>query len=457
MNPEQAKYEQLWSEHPQYRIVAPGENLADSFLQIAKPQSYHTVADFGCGTGRGALRIREKTGATVRMFDFSMACLDTKVACSLGEGFSFTQHDLTEPFAEKFDLGYCTDVMEHIPPEDVERVLLNLGVACKRLFLCISTEDDVMGALIGAPLHLTVKPALWWHTLLEELGFRVDASQDLGSAVMLYASLYANGEDFCEHSDLNVELERVKDNIRKNLGLGLAEIAPHEAQDTHVCVLAGGPSLADFEDEIVEMGRRGVPMVTMNGTYKWLADRGIKPAAMFMVDARELNERFVHRIYDGCKYIFSSQAAHEAVKKTPAGQTLLYHSSANETLNELFAEQGPKREWYPVPGGSTVTTRALVALAMLGFRNIEVFGWDSCLRDDKHHAYDQPENDGQAVVEIRVGEKTFKCHPWMVIQAEEAKQLVRHIFGKIPDFNLCVRGDGLIAHILNHAAALADA
>jgi 16S rRNA G1207 methylase RsmC len=105
VNPEQAKYEQLWSEHPQYRIVAPGENLADLFLSVAKPQPYQTVADFGCGTGRGAARIREKTGCAVRMFDFSVACLDTKVACTLGEGFSFTQHDLTQPISERFDIG----------------------------------------------------------------------------------------------------------------------------------------------------------------------------------------------------------------------------------------------------------------------------------------------------------------------------------------------------------------
>jgi hypothetical protein len=84
-----------------------------------------------------------------------------------------------------------------------------------------------------------------------------------------------------------------------------------------------------------------------------------------------------------------------------------------------------------------------------------VFGWDSCLRDGAHHAYAQPENDGAPVVEIEVGGRTFKCHPWMVVQANEVSRIIRFILGPIEGFELEVRGDGMIAHMLQHAAALA--
>jgi SAM-dependent methyltransferase len=459
VNPEQTKYEALWGKFPAYRHISNGELVADYFLEVAKPTAVQTIADFGCGTGRGGLRIRQLTGANLRLFDFAENCLDADVKEALTEGFSFARHDLTQPFGEKFDIGYCSDVLEHIPPEDVEKVLLNLGMACKRLFLCISTEEDHMGVLIGEKLHLTVRDAVWWHTLVEELGFRIEASRDVKTAVILYVSAYANGEDFCDIAGLNEDIERVKENIRKNLDLGLQEVAPYQAQSTEICLLAGGPSLKEHESDVLQAAAAGVPIVTVNGTYKWCLDRGIKPAAMFMVDAREWNEKFLPEIVPGCKYIFSSQAAHEAVKKVPKEQAWLYHSNDNETLKEVFdawcKEHRVNKEWYPVPGGSTVVSRALVALAMLGFRNIEVFGWDSCLKDDEHHAYSQPENDGQVVVDIDLGGRQFKCHPWMVIQAQEAPKLVRYILGTIPDFNLCVRGDGLIAHMLNHAASRA--
>jgi hypothetical protein len=247
--------------------------------------------------------------------------------------------------------------------------------------------------------------------------------------------------------------------MRKNLSLGLEEISPHFDQDTPIYILAGGPSLADYEDEIIELGKSGALFVTCNGTYKWLIDRGIRPAMQSMVDAREFNKRFVEPIIDTCWYLFSSQAANEAVSATPREQTILMHSGDNDVVKAVFEEihkeTGEEKKWFPVYGGSTVVNRTLVALAMLGYRKITVFGWDSCLRGDQHHPYSQPENDSPHVVDIKVGNRHFQCHPWMVIQANEVPKLIRYILAGIEGFELDVRGDGLIAHILNHAANLA--
>jgi hypothetical protein len=44
----------------------------------------------------------------------------------------------------------------------VDKVLDNCLAACKHVFFQISTVDDVMGGMIGHPLHLTVKPYEWW-------------------------------------------------------------------------------------------------------------------------------------------------------------------------------------------------------------------------------------------------------------------------------------------------------
>ena len=92
---------------------------------------------------------------------------------------------------------------------------------------------------------------------------------------------------------------------------------------------------------------------------------------------------------------------------------------------------------------------------MLGFRKIEVFGWDSCIIGEQHHAYEQKENDDKYIIEVYAGTRKFKCHPWMVVQANEFPKLIRYIFGVIEGFELNVRGNGLIAHMLEHAANLA--
>jgi SAM-dependent methyltransferase len=457
---EARKYEQMWS-RPEYRQVAPGEHFADHFIRLSRPMPSETVYDFGCGTGRGALRIHRRTGATVVAFDFTPNCLDAEVAMQVNERFVFKQHDLTVPFdVPMADYGYCTDVMEHVPPQDVDAVLRNITKSAEKVFFAISTVDDVMGALIGEPLHLTVRDPYWWHDKLEAAFFRVDWSEATDNAVFFYGSAYANGDDIMENSKLNVEEDVVRKNVHANLALGLQELVPHQTQpDKTVYLLAGGPSLADFEKQIIEAGSNGTPVVTVNGTYNWLIERGIRPAAQVMVDARGFNKRFLEPRISTCKYLISSQCDNETVKALPPEQTWLWHSGDSALVKEVFnayaEETGVGREWYPVYGGSTVITRALTLLAMLGFRKIEVFGWDSCLRESTHHAYAQPENDADGTIEVTMADRTFKCHPWMAVQANEFPKLVQRIYSKIDDFELVVHGDGLISHMLQHSADLA--
>lgn len=461
VNPEQTKYEKLWGYVPGYRSVAPGEEYVSLFMERVNVYRGASVIDFGCGTGRGALAIATLCGADVLALDFVPECLDIEVRQAVQGGrLRFEAADLTQPIAHKTaEYGYCTDVMEHVRPEDVHTVLRNVMVAAKRVFFAISTVDDKFGEVLGEPLHLTVQPHAWWREQFESLGARIDWDKNDGEVSFFYVSLYVSAEDYDRVTGLNTTDARIRENITQNLRLGLKEVSPHEAQDVTICLLAGGPSLADHEQEIIERGRTGELFVTVNGTYKWLIDRGIRPAAQIMIDARPFNARFLEPVIDTCRYIFSSQTAHEAVVKVPPEQAWLFHSGDNDAIKACFDEHvketGQHKEWYPVPGGSTVIGRGLVVLAMLGFRNIEVFGWDSCLRDGAHHAYTQAENDHEHVVDITLGGRSFQCHPWMVIQAYEVPKLIRHVFGRIEGFNLNVRGDGLIAHMLKHAATLA--
>jgi hypothetical protein len=117
-------------------------------------------------------------------------------------------------------------------------------------------------------------------------------------------------------------------------------------------------------------------------------------------------------------------------------------------LEELYGDE----LWYPVAGGSTVMLRSLVLFRMLGFHKFHVYGFDSCLREDRHHAYDQEENNGELVVNVTTGDRTFKCQPWMAQQAEEFQKQARLMQDEV---SLVVYGDGLISHMIQTAANLA--
>lgn len=224
-------------------------------------------------------------------------------------------------------------------------------------------------------------------------------------------------------------------------------------------MVCGGPSLNDFEDEIIKLRAEGMPMVTTNGTYNWAIERGMKPSLQLIIDAREFNKRFVRPVVDGCRYLIASQCHPEVLKGLPKDRTWLWHvSGVEEGVGDLLDELYPEW-WFPVPGGSTVTLRGLCLLRMLGFSKIHMYGFDSCYRDGEHHAYAQPENNYEGMrIPVSLGScggnRTFWCDAWMYTQATEFIDQVR-LMGD--ELQLNVKGDGLIAHIIETGAKAAYA
>ena len=158
---ERDKYRLMW-QFDSYRAVAPGEQLADLFCAIAQPSG--RILDFGCGTGRGALALARR-GLAVSLLDFASNSRDPAAML-----LPFVEHDLTQPSPVAGDYGFCTDVMEHIPPEDTRKVLGHLFDATPRVFFSIGTAPDSCGSLIGHTLHMAVQPHEWWRALLSEYG-----------------------------------------------------------------------------------------------------------------------------------------------------------------------------------------------------------------------------------------------------------------------------------------------
>lgn len=75
----------------------------------------------------------------------------------------------TLPVGETFDAVICTDVMEHIPEEDMDWVIDELfGFANKLVYACIATYPA--GSLFpnGENVHVTLKDVRWWVQKFED-------------------------------------------------------------------------------------------------------------------------------------------------------------------------------------------------------------------------------------------------------------------------------------------------
>lgn len=441
-NPEQVKYEQMW-EYEQYRRYAPGEQLVSDFMQHVEPDPGSTIIDFGAGTGRGAHALA-RLGFDVHMLDFADNCLDPEVRHAVDNyDLQFTKHDLLQPIPIKAEFGYCTDVMEHIAPDDVGVVLDNILGAAEKVFFQISLEHDACGALIDEDLHLTVKPMEWWsEQLAEHKAFVYYASKE-GHNAIFYVSRNGNKE----YVALNTEWRQLVKNMEHNVAQGYQQCTPHADTTKRLMLLGGGPSLNDYKEEIKRKAEKGMPVICTNGTYNWCLENGITPNALVVVDARAVNEKFVSKVIPNCKYMFASQCHPSLFAKVPHDQVWVWHSHTSDDVEAWLDEQYGSELWYSVPGGTTVMLRAIPLMGMLGWKKLDIYGFDSCLREEEHHAYEQNQNEGlHKIYDVTIGGRKFKCHAWMVVQGQQFDKLYTSMRTKI---HMRVFGDGM-------ASAVAD-
>ena len=458
-NPEALKYGRMW-EHPEYRQVAPGEDLAALFLRVARPKAGAQVVDFGCGTGRGAVMLALLGLLKVTMVDFVRNCLDPGVRDMLGprgDVLTFLKHDLEQPLPIHSQFGFCTDLMEHIPPDRVDRVLDNILKASQHVFFSIATKADVCGQLIGEPLHLTVRPAAWWREQFAKRDCVVHWAQDDEGALgrlLIYVTAWVSGEDLTKSGVLNVEEREIVEHVKHNIAQGWAQAMPHDPNDFECVVLGGGPSMATCEDDIKAKRAAGMKLITLNGAYHWALDHGLTPSAQIIVDAREFNKRFTKPVVDTCVYLLASQCHPAVFEGLPKDRTYLWHTNP-EPIRALLDAQYDL--WQSIPGGSTVLLRAIPLMRMLGYSKFHLYGCDSCVAPEdvtRHHAYAQPENDGGIVLPVTLSDgRIFYANPWMVSQAQEFVALIQRM-GDL--FDLAIYGDGLLAHILTTGAALPE-
>ena len=390
---EKAIYETMWG-RKDYRNVSPGEKLVASFLTVAKPKPGSEVIDLGCGTGRGGLMLATLGQLNVTMVDFASNCLDEDIRPMLETQkhvMRFVEADLTEEIPATAQYGFCTDVLEHIPTEDVDKVLDNCLHACQHVFFQIAMFEDAHGDAIGHRLHLTIKPYEWWLKKFIDRECTIHYAENLGHACVFYVSAWITGHQMVEKGVLNLAEKQGISNVKTNIEGGWKQIEPHITNDIEVMIVGGGPSLSAFESEIRRMQTEVVKIVTLNGAYEWCLERGIGPVTQIMVDGRAFNERFVARAETKDMFLIASQCDPSVFAKLNKERTYMWHTSAEmykETLDRKFPEG-----WYGIPGGSTVLLRAIPLLRMLGYRKFHLFGCDSCVMDGVHHAYTQPEND----------------------------------------------------------------
>jgi predicted TPR repeat methyltransferase len=175
---EAEKYSTAWS-MPGYLEQSPGEVHSDMFKDVTGCKPGDSVIDFGCGAGAGGKALKEKYDLDVTFFDLERyaGCPDPFIQGSLWEPIPASHEKV-------WDFGYCCDVMEHLPEQFTMLAVHNMLNACRvGIFFSISFLPDHFGKFVGEPLHLTVRPFVWWRDTLQEMGELVAARDFFGEGV----------------------------------------------------------------------------------------------------------------------------------------------------------------------------------------------------------------------------------------------------------------------------------
>jgi FkbM family methyltransferase len=238
----------------------------------------------------------------------------------------------------------------------------------------------------------------------------------------------------------NTPEDKLVDNVRHAMGLGLETLNRQPAHGGHAVIVGGAPSVKACVADIRLRQKNGQQVFAINNAHQFLLQHGIFADYHVMVDARAENARFVP-LNGHTRGLYASQC-HPEVFLACARPPLLWHDeSAKLVANKLDSAQT-----LFVSGGSTAGLKALCLAYLLGFRQLHIFGLDSCYEGlEAHHAYEQSLNDGERVLTVEFTGKSFNASPWMIRQAQEFLELVPQLLEL--GCELSVHGEGLIPHI----------
>lgn len=248
---------------------------------------------------------------------------------------------------------------------------------------------------------------------------------------------------------LNNSQENIENNIKSNIRRGLPQLRRYEDNPQKLILVAGGPSLNDTVDDLKMLASQGHPVVALNGASDWLDANNIPYHSHVLLDSRPFNARFVGNPKDHVKYFVCSQCDPSVFDALDGYNVHIWHGGTAKFVKSEMDQVYGEGKYIHVKTGRTVVLAALYVFRTLGYSEYEVFGFDSCLMDDEHHAYSQPENNLATLVQFSVNDRMFVAHPWMIGQAQDFLKMTKVLGHK---FDISVHGDGLIAHLIESIA-----
>lgn len=237
-------------------------------------------------------------------------------------------------------------------------------------------------------------------------------------------------------------------------------VGPGKTVITSACVLVGsGPSAIPLLPEIRARYERGEQIIALKGAHDWLVKNGIVPAAAIALDPQRARAKCFRLRRREVLYMCASQMHPDTWAHLRGYRVLIWHS-------RIAVDQHMRSGWentFLVPTASTTGNSAILLLYLMGRRNFELYGFDSCLppagswwdravsrlkgRPIKLDGARVPKN--HRVIEVIVGGQRFETTALLVQPAQDLQALLM----SLPDVRVNAHGRGIYQAILAEGKA----
>ena len=205
-----------------------------------------------------------------------------------------------------------------------------------------------------------------------------------------------------------------------------------------ILLVASAPSVKGQLELIKKMKAAGSPIVAIKGAHDWLIDNGVMPDYALAIDPQEHRIAF-YKPQPTVHYMIASQCHPAMFDNLDGCQVTLWHPYVKK------GQDRPKNCML-IGGGTTSGLRAISLFYVLGYRQFELFGFDSCNDGDLLRVNGEGLKEGDKLIEVKIDPQgeTFYCNTAMALQAEHFQTY----YDYLPDATFNGHGRGLIQAII---------
>ncbi len=214
---------------------------------------------------------------------------------------------------------------------------------------------------------------------------------------------------------------------------------PLPANDRTLVIVASGPSAWGA---LAQLAGGDHDVMALNGAYAALVEAGFPVPKFFAaLDAREVNVNFLRNARKETQFFLASQCHPKMFDLLEGFDVTAFHLNTESTLAVLGA--GYEGSFLGSAGG-TMGTTALALAGLLGYRHLVLVGFDSSYAQDLSHLVAQPQNVGEATLDVEFDGKWYRTTPTLAAQVNEMVPWLNALRNTWPGIVVDFLGQGLM-------------